>query len=358
MAMSAKNIIKRSLLILSVPVIIAAWFVANHMGKNNPLQDVKITIIKNSGEQFITESEMFAQLITNKNIVVKATSIKNVNVKEIEAIAKNNPWVHSVEVFVSNNGVLNINITQREPVLRLLSESGSHYYLDSAVAIIPLKTENSMDVPVVTVNDIGMSVADQNIKAQAVALCGYIKKDSFWNAMISQVSINDNREFELITSIAEHTILFGDTTSMADKFNRLFLFYREAIPKIGYDAYSVLNVKNVGQIVGVKGQLESAIQATDNSSVAKQSTTNINKSISKMALTSNQNVAKRSSTLASNTKPKSIKASVSAKTIKTNTTKVITKVETKKKEIKKTEVKKKIVIAKPKLPNKINTNSN
>jgi cell division protein FtsQ len=275
--MSVKHIIKRTLLLLSIPAIIGAWFVANYFGKKNPLQAVKISISQNKDGQFITEKGMFTDLITNKNIVVKATSIENVDVKEIEAVAKNNPWVKTAEAYINNSGTLHINITQREPVLRLISAKGSHYYLDSSANIIPLNGALSVNVPVLSVNDLGMSVKDQNLKKQAVTLCSFICKDTFWDAMISQISITDQSDFELTTSIADHTILIGDTSNLADKFNRLLLFYKQAVPKVGYDAYAVLNVKNVGQLVGVKnvdGE-SNVVQNTSETAPAKSNSSNV-----------------------------------------------------------------------------------
>lgn len=252
MAMPIKNIIKRLLLILSIPALVITYVVVNYIGKNNPLQAVKINIEGNSATPFVTQQGMMETLISNKNIVPKATSIKYINVHEMETIANNNPWVKSAEAYVNNSGVLQINIIQREPVLRLLTDNGLQYYLDDEGKIIPLHESCSADVPVVSSTDLGLNLEDQNIRKQAVALCSYISKDSFWNAMLTQVNINSNRDFELITAIAEHTILFGDTSNMADKFKRLYMYYKLAVPKVGYDAYAVLNVKNVGQIVGVK----------------------------------------------------------------------------------------------------------
>ncbi len=251
--MSFSHIIKRALLLLSLPILLAVWIAANYYGKQNPLQAVDINILENPDGNFVDEKEILTTLITNRNIVVGSTRIKYIDLKQLEQVAKNNPWVDRVDAYINNSGILKINIVQKKAVLRLIAANGAHYYLDSTASIIPLNEFHSINTPVLSIsNSADMSLENQNLKKQAVALAQFIAKDSFWNAMISQISIANESDFELTSNIAEHSIIFGDTSNMHDKFNRLLLFYKEAAPKVGYDAYSNINVKNIGQIVGTK----------------------------------------------------------------------------------------------------------
>jgi cell division protein FtsQ len=73
-----------------------------------------------------------------------------------------------------------------------------------------------------------------------------------WDAQIAQIYVDDKHEIELIPRVGSHRILLGDADSLETKFSNLLAFYKQAIPKVGWDAYKVINIKYANQVVGVK----------------------------------------------------------------------------------------------------------
>lgn len=84
-------------------------------------------------------------------------------------------------------------------------------------------------------------------------MAGYITKDTVLNNLIQQLSINQDKEFEMYPSIGNHKIIFGDATDIAGKFEKLKLFYKEGLNKTdNWNKYTTINLKYRNQVVCTK----------------------------------------------------------------------------------------------------------
>jgi cell division protein FtsQ len=246
------HIAKRIGLLLIVPILIGIYIFVNQLNKNNVCKDVRILIENKDEVKFVTEADLKQSILVANNIVINQTKIKDINIKQLEAVTINNPWVKAANIYIDQHDVVNINVVQKSPICRWLNGDLIQSYLDGNCNAIPVNTGYSANVPIVTSTKIGSNLADQKLKFQIVALCKYIQKDTFWNAAITQINIDENNQFELITNLGNHIILFGDTTAIANKLDRLFVFYKDAMPRQGWNTYHTINVKYDGQIVAIK----------------------------------------------------------------------------------------------------------
>ena len=76
-----------------------------------------------------------------------------------------------------------------------------------------------------------------------------IQKDRFTMAMIDQVDITPQRNFEMVPKIGNSIIVFGDATDVEEKFYKLQLFYKDVMVKAGWNRYNEINVQYKGQVV-------------------------------------------------------------------------------------------------------------
>jgi cell division protein FtsQ len=58
-----------------------------------------------------------------------------------------------------------------------------------------------------------------------------------------------DKDLELIPRVGNHTIILGNVSDLQEKFNKLMIFYKEAMPKVGWNKYKTLNLKYKNQIV-------------------------------------------------------------------------------------------------------------
>lgn len=89
--------------------------------------------------------------------------VGKVNTLEVEAFVRRRGFVKTVRAYTSMDGMLNIELTQRKPVLRVNSVNGYDFYVTDDNYILPTQRYYSVYVPVVT----GMIVA-----AFRPGLCG------------------------------------------------------------------------------------------------------------------------------------------------------------------------------------------
>jgi cell division protein FtsQ len=80
----------------------------------------------------------------------------------------------------------------------------------------------------------------------------YVDKDAFWKAQIEQIFVTAESEYLLIPKIGDHTIVFGTAENMEEKFEKLLLFYKEGLSRVGWEQYKSINVKFKNQVVCTK----------------------------------------------------------------------------------------------------------
>ena len=189
-------------------------------------------------------------LIVGGNPVGKIISA--FDLREMENDLVKDVWIKTVQMFFDNNNRLMVNVLEREPVARVFSTKGTTFYIDSSLAMLPLSEKFSARLPVFTgfpSNKGVLSKPDSALLKGILVLSLAIQKDTFRTAIIDQVDITPQRNFELIPKIGNNIIVFGDAADLDEKFNKLQLFYQQVMVKSGWNKYSEINIAYHGQIV-------------------------------------------------------------------------------------------------------------
>lgn len=206
--------------------------------------------IKNDRFRFIDTTEVKKMLLSDRSIDVNKACMGKLNIYQMEKIVSTNPWVADAQVYIDNRKVLNVNITQRIPVARIFDQAGNSYYLDHTLQEMPLSDKYVHYTTVVTNVPVLNTDSSKNaLRGQIVALVRYIDRDTFWSAQVSQVIVCDDLGFELVPVLGSQKILFGDTSNMESKFRNLFVFYKSVLNRVGWDKYSVLDLRYKTQVV-------------------------------------------------------------------------------------------------------------
>ena len=185
-------------------------------------------------------------------------TLQTFNLRDIENNLEKDVWIKNAELFFDNNDVLQVSIDEREPAARLFSVDGNTFYIDSSLKILPLSEKFSARLPVFTgfphSSNVAMKSADSSLLRSVLLISEQLQADSFLMAMVDQVDITPQQNFEMIPKIGNQTIVFGDATDAAEKFNKLKLFYRQVITTTGWNKYSVINLQYKNQVVAkIKG---------------------------------------------------------------------------------------------------------
>ena len=228
------------------------------------------------GQWFVNKKEVENTLTGNGERKIKGEELKSFNLASMERSLKRNVWIQHVQVFFDNNDVLQVQIREREPMARIFSVNGNSYYIDSSCQRLPLTNTSTVRLPVITgfpSDAKKLSRNDSALLRDAGRLAIAIQKNSFWMAQVEQINITEQREFELLPMMGDHTIEFGKAENISGKLDNLFLFYRQVLAKSDLDRYSVIKLQYMGQIVGVRNPLFSPVVDTTQSIRPGQLTT-------------------------------------------------------------------------------------
>ncbi|WP_345955104.1 cell division protein FtsQ [Mucilaginibacter sp. PAMB04168] len=207
-------------------------------------------------EYFIDQNEVDNILQVSSHTLV-GRKMENINIHALEKKLQANPFIESAKVFADMDGLIRVQITQRHPVLRVLNRFDQDFYVDEHGLKIPLS--NNFTARVLVANGYIDELFANRIDTLQTRLArdvfntvAFIRKDTLWNAQIAQIYVNQSREIELIPRVGNHKILLGNADSLASKFHNLEIFYKQALPQVGWDKYKVINIKYANQVVGIK----------------------------------------------------------------------------------------------------------
>lgn len=249
--------------LLVISGITSLLIAANSKEKEHVCSGIFIGIKGNEGK-FYVEKEDVLELIektTGSSLLKKA--ITGINLERLERGLKTNPWIKNAELYFDSKDGLHVFVEEREPIARVFTTQGSSFYMDSSGARMPLLDKMSIRVPVITgfTSARRFDAADSTLLDQVKKLAQFVYSNEFWNAQVGQIDITPERKFDLVPVIGDHIIKLGDGENVEEKLNRLFVFYKQVMSKVGFNKYAALDVQFSGQVVAVKKEPTSPVDS-------------------------------------------------------------------------------------------------
>jgi len=204
---------------------------------------------------FIGKKEVMALLATAGAGKWQGRSTTSFDLRRMESVLEKNVWIRDAQLFFDNNGILQVNVSEREPIARIFTQEGNSCYIDSSGVQLPLSDKLPARLPVFTgypASVIRLHGQDSLLTLQIRQLGAFIRTDPFWMAQIAQIDIRPDRTFQLVPTIGNHLVSFGDGSDYKEKFHRLFVFYKEVLSRTGFDKYSRIDIAYAGQVIGTK----------------------------------------------------------------------------------------------------------
>jgi len=232
-------------------------------GKKAAVKCTSLKVIIPGVQSFLEKSEIDNILLSTGGPLV-GRDLNKINIQRLERLLKENPFVESAKVYADMDGVVWVNVQQREPILRVLNLANQDYYIDKNGLKIPVSTNFTARVLVANghiAEAFGRKIDSlkTNLAKDLYKTALFIQKDTLWNEQIEQLYVNEQSEIELIPRVGDHKILLGNADSLEVKFKNLLIFYKKAIPSVGWDAYKTINIKYTNQIVCERNQPDSTL---------------------------------------------------------------------------------------------------
>ncbi|QEC50974.1 cell division protein FtsQ [Anseongella ginsenosidimutans] len=214
------------------------------------------------GEKFLVTREEIKALVNQADSSILWYPINYARLRSLEKAIRESPYVEDASVYADVDGVLKIEVVQREPLVRIINEHNDHFYVDAKGNKMPLSANYTPRVLVASGNipessGSGGDTLETGLAEDILTLARFISKDEFWKAQIGQVYVNQESEIELIPRVGNHRILLGNADNLEAKLEKLLIFYRKAMPRVGWDTYEVINLKYENQIVATRPEADS-----------------------------------------------------------------------------------------------------
>ena len=215
---------------------------------------LEIKFTKDNEHQLIKKSDVI-EIIKDLGLVQGVTLNEEINTREVEKKLNTHFALENAEVYFLNTGKLNVNLSKRTPIARLIAnDPRDNVYIDehgllmrtsdSYVAKLPLFSGEFKCSDSNLVSNVNGSLLSEIYNMSRI-----INNDPFLKSQIVQIHINNNGYFELIPRIGNHKILFGSSDNMEKKFKKIKLFYTEGPSPKELNLYDTLNVMFNDQIV-------------------------------------------------------------------------------------------------------------
>ncbi|HZI52060.1 MAG TPA: hypothetical protein VFD56_00035, partial [Chitinophagaceae bacterium] len=209
--------------------------------KRNTCKDYAIIIKGNDENLFLSKTDILKTLKAATKGNVKGQSKKFFNLLRLENLLEENEWIKDAQLYFDNKDVLHVSVLERQPIARIFSSGGKTFYIDDELQMMKISGKRTAVVPVFTgfpdkkIQSKKDSVLLSDIKITAE----FINKDSFWTAQVAQIDMKPSDadaswEFEMTPVVGNHIIKLGDSQNIVQKFNRLFIFYKEVLSRTGF----------------------------------------------------------------------------------------------------------------------------
>ena len=228
---------------LFVYLIIVLTFVSAKLGEVK-CKGVQV-VVDDTGENAFIDEDDVLQLIKRNYGELKNVNVVDIDKDSMECVLVRNSVINSAQIYYSLDGYFHVEITQRKPVLRVMSGEG--YYVDEDGKVMPLSGKYTSRVVVATGN-ISRNFACNGLYPFVMGL----KNDGFWDALIEQIVVANGNEVILIPKVGNFRIVVGELENVEKKMENLRLFLQEGIALKGWNVYKEINLKFENQIVCIK----------------------------------------------------------------------------------------------------------
>lgn len=241
-----KRILLTLLLLAVTAYLVLAVTAFSRKPKGNICLDVELNIKDSVTTGFITKQEVL-NLLGSKKANPIGRVLDSINSQTLEDILASHPLIKRVDCFKSPSGKVCFDITQRQPVLRVMSSTGEDYYLDDEGNIMPASSRNTTRLAVVTGN-VNKSFAQNELYKFGI----FLQENEFWNNEIEQIHVLKGNNIEFVPLVGDHIVYMGKLDNYERKLERLKKFYTKALNEVGWNKYSRINIEFSNQIICTK----------------------------------------------------------------------------------------------------------
>lgn len=184
--------------------------------------------------------------------------LDSLDLVRMEKIIDDRSAVLKSQAYVTKDGVLHVDVTQRRPVVRFQKKDGG-FYADKEGYVFPLQNSYASHVqvidgkiPLAANSGYKGSISDPKERKwfkEMMHLVNFIQGNRVWKDKIVQIHIDEESNVVMVPREGNERFILGQPTDLEDKFAKMEKYYKAIIPVRGSGAYREVDLRYRGQIV-------------------------------------------------------------------------------------------------------------
>lgn len=246
--------IKRDIKVLAAVIVVAGIIAFTERKQSRAsIKDITIKMVNINENHFLDESDILDFMQLDKENL-KGASLDRVNLKEVEQKIKREPFVKDAQLYSDLKGNLVVRTELRRPIARIVRNDGPDGYIAEDGTVMPVSDRFTARVILVSGPYVRSLLKQKNLNdfeegKNLLNLIESIRDDEFWSAQIAQLEIDSKMRITIFPQVGDERIEFGKPENAEIKFKKLMIFYKEILPRMGWNKYNRVNLEYEGQIV-------------------------------------------------------------------------------------------------------------
>ena len=217
------------------------------------IKDITVKMVNINENHFLDENDVLGFMQLDRENL-KGASLDRVNFKEVEQKIKREPFVKDAQLYSDLKGNLVVRTELRRPIARIVRNDGPDGYIAEDGAVMPVSDKFTARVVLISGPYVRNLLDKKNLNdfeegRNLLGLIESIREDEFWSAQIAQLEIDSKMRITILPQIGDERIEFGKPENTETKFKKLMIFYKEILPRMGWNKYNRVNLEYEGQIV-------------------------------------------------------------------------------------------------------------
>lgn len=239
-----KTFLKLALLLALTAYLIFAFVRLAGGGDDTKCAAVDVTIVDSAHAGFITPAEV-KRILAKAGLDPVGKRMEDIDGHRMEEELLKNSFVRNVTCYKTPGGRVNIHLSQRLPLLRVMADNGEDYYLDAEGK--PMKPDGYHADLIVATGRISRDFARRKL----VWLARQFHNNPFAADLVVQVGVAADSSVTLVPRVGCKLIRYGklDSLNMDRKFSNLKAFYAKVLPEVGWNTYREISLEYADQII-------------------------------------------------------------------------------------------------------------
>lgn len=258
-----KPIYRRGLGLLLIVSCCLVWMLSTSMAKRQRRArtcqgkgTLEVIVTDSLERRFVTRADIESWL-DKEYRAYAGLPLDSVDLDRIEKIICSHSAVRECNSWLTDDGILHVSLSQRQPVVRF-QDGQNGYYSDASGFLFPLQSRGSVQVPVVD-GALPLKVprgfkgeltdtAEKDWLVRILHLVNHME-GTVWKENISQIHVNRDRDLVLIPREGREQFLFGSPTNVEEKFDLISTYYESVAPSKEPGWYGLVDVRHRKQLV-------------------------------------------------------------------------------------------------------------